>query len=351
MTTQPSSEGGSFAAWALRAYSKLLCGATLLLILAGGMVTSKNAGLSVPDWPTSYGYAMWNLPFALWQGGVFYEHSHRVIASVIGLLTLALCVWLLVAERRRWVRRLGGLALAAVIVQGVLGGLTVRLRLPLPVSVAHGMLAQTFLVLTIVIAYSQSCEWHARAGGAPVADSARRRGVPLTLLVLALIYLQLAVGAVMRHDMKGKGGVAVPDFPTVAGRWIPSFTDATLERAQAARDAIVTAGKREFEAKITLTDIVIHVAHRATAGVIAIVVAAVSVVLARRHAREPAILRSIYLLDAVLIVQIMLGAFTVWTQKGEWIASLHVVTGAAVLGAASLLILRVWPFPTARRTV
>src|SRR5437588_9464604 len=100
--------------------------ASLLLICLGGLVTSKEVGLSVPDWPTTYGQNMFAFPYSKWVGGIFYEHSHRLIASSVGFLTIGLAIWLALREPRRWVRRVGWLALLAVIAQGVLGGLTVK---------------------------------------------------------------------------------------------------------------------------------------------------------------------------------------------------------------------------------
>src|SRR5437762_7654859 len=128
----------------LHKFSKLVAGSTVLLILAGSFVTSTDSGLSVPDWPTTYGWNMFTFPPSKMVGGIFYEHGHRLIASTVGFLTIGLVIWLWRVERRRWMRRLGLIALAAVIVQGVLGGMTVKYFLPAPVSIAHAGLAQLF---------------------------------------------------------------------------------------------------------------------------------------------------------------------------------------------------------------
>src|SRR3990172_4346539 len=117
-------------------YTKLLAAATFLLIIAGGLVTSQDYGLAVPDWPRSYG--QWMPPM---QGGVLYEHGHRMVAATVGFLTIILAVWLQLREQRKWVRVLGVIALLAVIVQGVLGGVTVLLGLAKRVSVIHATLA------------------------------------------------------------------------------------------------------------------------------------------------------------------------------------------------------------------
>ena len=120
---------------------------TAFLIFVGGLVTSTESGLSVPDWPTTYGWNMFTFPFSKWVGGIFYEHSHRMVASFVGVLTIILTVWTWLREERAWVRWLSAAALGAVILQGVLGGLTVIFLLPAPISTLHACLAQTFFCL------------------------------------------------------------------------------------------------------------------------------------------------------------------------------------------------------------
>jgi len=131
----------------LHRYAILLAVCTLLLVAAGASVTSNQAGLSVPDWPLSYGKVMPEM-----KGGVFYEHGHRMIATLVGFLTVIMAIWLWRVEDRRWMRNLGLAALAAVIVQGVLGGMTVKYMLPKPVSISHACLAQLFFSTTVAIA-------------------------------------------------------------------------------------------------------------------------------------------------------------------------------------------------------
>src|SRR3954464_13629346 len=109
----------------LHRYAKVVCASTVILIVAGGLVTSTGSGLSVPDWPTSYGWNMFTFPMRHMVGGIFYEHGHRLIASTVGFLTIIRAAWTWRVEPRRWVRMLGLSALGAVILQGVLGGITV----------------------------------------------------------------------------------------------------------------------------------------------------------------------------------------------------------------------------------
>jgi cytochrome c oxidase assembly protein subunit 15 len=146
----------------LHRYTKFVAASTVLLIAAGGMVTSTGSGLAVPDWPNTYGWFMFSFPMDKWVGGIFYEHGHRLIASTVGLLTVVLTVWVWRADPRRWVRWLAAGALGAVVVQGLLGGLTVLLLLPAPVSIGHAGLAQLFFCLTL--------------GGVHVAGMAGRGG-------------------------------------------------------------------------------------------------------------------------------------------------------------------------------
>src|SRR6476646_6654250 len=126
----------------LHRFAKFLPACTILLILAGSLVTSHDAGLSVPDWPTSYGWNMFTFPPSMWVANIFYEHGHRLIASSVGFLTIILAVWLWLKEPRRWVRWLGVTALGTVIAQGLLGGLTVLFFLPAAISTAHAGLAE-----------------------------------------------------------------------------------------------------------------------------------------------------------------------------------------------------------------
>src|SRR5213594_4862908 len=132
----------------LHYYATFVAFATFLLIIAGALVTSNDAGLSVPDWPTSFG--SFRMPRMV--GGVKYEHGHRMIAGTVGLLNVLLAVWLWKTDERKWVRRLGGIAVLAVVAQAVLGGITVLFYLPAPVSVGHACLAQLFFSITVSLA-------------------------------------------------------------------------------------------------------------------------------------------------------------------------------------------------------
>jgi len=135
-------------------YAQLVVAAVVFLLVAGAMVTSTGSGLAVPDWPLSYGQLMPPM-----EGGVFYEHGHRMVATAIGILTIVLAVWLWRKEPRRWLRRLGWVALGLVVLQGLFGGMTVLLKLPVWTSATHACLAQGFFLVTVFIALSLSPGW------------------------------------------------------------------------------------------------------------------------------------------------------------------------------------------------
>ena len=290
-----------FAPWRHR-FTLLLVAATLLLIFAGGLVTSTGSGLSVPDWPLSYGMVMPPM-----VGGVFYEHGHRMVASTVGFLTLVLAVWTARAERRAAVRRLAWTALAAVIAQGVLGGLTVIYLLPTPVSVAHACLAQLFFCITIALAYATSREWHDGGTAREDVGGIRRAAAAAAGAVL----VQLLLGAVMRHI---GAGLAVPDFPRMFGRWLPPV------------------------AFLDQVPIAVHMAHRAFALVVLTLVARLAARAARAGDRRLALPAELAL--GLVLVQIALGAATVLTGKAVLPTTSHVATGAAILGLCWLTTLR-----------
>jgi heme a synthase len=177
-------------------WSVLLAFCTLLLVVAGGLVTSRDAGLSVPDWPLSYGKLMPSM-----EGGVLYEHGHRMVATTVGLLTIVSMVWLLRREPRKWLRVLGVVALAAVVVQGVLGGITVLYLLPWWVSTMHACLAQLFFSTTVAIALFTSGWW--LNGPSPIDEDPKFPIRNLSLATPLFVLSQLALGAAARHKAIG----------------------------------------------------------------------------------------------------------------------------------------------------
>src|SRR5437879_10252836 len=192
----------NYSQW-LNRFAWLACIATLLLICSGGMVTSKNVGLAVPDWPTTFGYNMFLFPVSKWVGGILFEHTHRLIASTVGILTIILAIWLWLAEDRQCVRNLGIIALAGVILQGILGGLRVTM-LKDEIGVFHACIAQAFLGLLVFIALATTHSWRSLGRSNLTGLTGQvlwrlRALATFAIAITAAIYVQLALGATMRH--------------------------------------------------------------------------------------------------------------------------------------------------------
>ena len=289
----------------LHRYAVLVASATVLLLTAGGLVTSTNSGLAVPDWPTTYGWNMFTFPLSKMVGGIYYEHGHRLIASTVGFLTIGLALWIWRVDSRRWMRRLGVVALAAVITQGVLGGITVLYFLPAPVSIAHAGLAQLFFAITVSLALFTSRGWQQPV--ASVEDSRLRR---LALTTTALIYAQVLLGATMRHT---GAGLAIPDFPLAFGHLVPPFWN---------------------------FGVAIHFAHRVGALIVTLAVFAGASHVWYHHRRVRALQLPAVLASVLVVVQILLGALTVLSGRNVAINTAHVVTGALLLACSLILSLR-----------
>lgn len=316
------SRAGRVNRW-LHRYCILLAACTLFLIVAGGMVTSTGSGLAVPDWPTTYGQNMFTYPPSKWVGGIFYEHGHRLIASTVGFMTIILAVWIQRADDRRWLKRLGWLALVAVIAQGILGGLTVRYLLPAPISVFHGCLAQSFFCLVVSLAVFTSPWWKGEVR--PVEWSAGWPAKRLCMLLTGVVFLQLILGAVMRHT---ESGLAVPDFPLAYDKVVPDLSASAVEQYNHDR-----RWTWQYE-QVTVDQIAFHLAHRAGAVLSTVVLLAVTTTLIRRHGNLKAIRRPAVFAIVLLLVQVGLGAWTVWSGKNPRITTAHVAVGASLLGTA-----------------
>jgi heme a synthase len=304
-------------------------GAILLLICSGGLVTSTNSGLAVPDWPNSYGYNMFAFPWSRWSsGGVFHEHSHRLIASGVGLLTIALAVWLWLAEPRRWLKILGVIALAVVILQGILGGLRV-IALKDEIGIFHAGLAQAFLGLVCFIAFALSRAWD-RLGSTAILDvAARHRLRSIAVFVTALIYAQLILGATMRH---AHAELSIRDFPLAYGQILPPLDEVSLARINLERLQVLHLPPT------TKAQIILQMLHRLGALLVAIGVGLVATV-SLRSATLPASIRRVALLwPALIAIQIVLGMYSIWTQKAADIATAHVAVGAVSLVMGVMLI-------------
>ena len=290
--------------WPHRIAVVLAC-ATFPLLFIGGLVTSKGVGLAVPDWPTTFGYNMFLYPWAKMVGGIFYEHSHRLVASFVGLLTIVLAAIFWLREQRVWLRWLGTGALVLVILQGVLGGLRVVL-LENMFAIVHAGTAQSFFALTICLAIFTSPSWR-QAARPMIRDAGRLRR--LCALTTGLIYVQIFFGAVLRH------------------------TGARLD------------------------------AHLLFAALVAVHVILLMMRVSRDHAALGAVARPALWLFLLLLAQILLGTAAYLTKfAGLWIVSFdaivlltttHLAVGALMLAVAVVLTLRTYrlshPAPVGHR--
>ena len=324
---------------ALNAYAVFMTVSILALICSGGLVTSNDAGLAVPDWPTSFGYNMFAFPFSRWlaPGGIRLEHAHRLIATGEGILSIIMAVWVWKAEPRRWVRILGYATLGAVVFQGMLGGLRVVLRADW-IGIVHGCFAQAFLSLVAVIALVTSRWWWTLAErNERRPDPAVLAGYGKRLLVIAcLIYLQLGLGAAMRH---AHAGLSIPDFPKAYGHWWPQVHRANLPALNQERTEVL------HEPPTTLAQIHLQMTHRMNAFLISGFIAAAAWGAWRRRALLPDALRWLVTAGVALVaMQITLGIYTIWSKKAADIATAHVATGATLLvwSVVSYVAMRRW---------
>src|SRR5258706_9557376 len=271
-------------------FAVLTAAATYALLFLGGLVASTGSGLAVPDWPLSFGQV-----FPPMVGGVLFEHGHRLAATAVGCLTVVLALWSVVGDARASVRALGLLALLAVMLQGVLGGITVLYKLPLAVSVTHACLAQTVFCLTVALPPVTSPAWSAP----------RPRRSPAALGVLAglttgAVFGQLVLGALMRHM---HAGLAIPDFPLAFGRLVPP---------------------------LVTPYIAVHFAHRVGALVVVVAIGSTAVYVLR-HTVDPWVRRPALLAAGLVILQVTLGALTIWSRRAVLPTTAHLLVGAALL--------------------
>jgi heme a synthase len=371
---------------------------TFPLIFLGGLVTSKAAGMSVPDWPNSWGYNMFLLPLDYWAGNIFYEHAHRLLGSLVGFLAvvLTLCAWgpaaspmrrkiigfstlvLLLftvlltlttmqvrpvdttgsttldhvavvfagltlvsfvawlcrrTEPRRWVRWLCTGALLAVIFQGLLGGLRV-VMVKIDLAMVHGCFAQAFFcvsALTIIV----TSKWWLRAPDLSQASDQRfgQRMIGFAVACVAVVYGQLIVGAIMRHD---QAGLAIPDLPLAYGSVLPPISEQGL--AEANRYRIALKDPALLPSQVRMDQVWFHFAHRVGAVVVSTVILLASGYAIWRFRQRSAIFWPSMVLLGLLGVQFTLGLLTVYYRKPADIASAHVATGALVLLTSFVLV-------------
>jgi cytochrome c oxidase assembly protein subunit 15 len=306
---------------------------TFLLIGLGGLVTSHEAGMSVPDWPTTYGYNMFVFPLDKWIGGIFYEHSHRLLASAVGLMTTILAVWLWARDSRPWLHWLGIAAFLLVIAQGILGGLRVRWNLDW-LGVPHGAVAQIFLVLTASIAIFTSRWW---MEAEPKQQISVPRGLRSHVFYLTLlIFVQLMIAATIRHQ---HAGLSIWDFPTAHRALWPDTSPAAIADYNSHRPPGLIGRP------ITAFQVNLQMIHRFVAYAIFLGVAALPFLARKKLGGSDWLTKFSWFWLALLAGQIGLGAATVLSNKAADVTTAHVM-----VGALALLTGAVWWLAAARRT-
>jgi cytochrome c oxidase assembly protein subunit 15 len=308
----------------LHRFAVLTAFVTFLLIGLGGLVTSHEAGMSVPDWPTSYGYNMFALPIKFWTGGAFFEHTHRLLASAVGFLTTILAVWLWLKDSRRWMKWLGVAAFLGVVAQGILGGLRVTMKMD-SLGIFHGAVAQTFFVLMCAVALFTSCFW---------IELAKQKTFSLprglrshVLFVTILIFIQLLIGATMRHQ---HAGLAIPDFPAAYGKIWPDTSAVAVAGYNVHRMEI------NGENPITAFQIILQMIHRLGAVLILAGVATAAWLAWKRLGGKDSLTKLAFFWLALILIQVALGAATIWTNKAADVATAHVMVGALSLVTGAL---------------
>jgi cytochrome c oxidase assembly protein subunit 15 len=305
---------------ALHRYACFCAGSILFLICIGGLVTSHEAGMSVPDWPTTYGYNMFFFPWQDWVGGIFFEHSHRLVAFGVSTLVTILAIALFFQERI-WLRWMGAVVPVFFLLEATLGGLRVVLSED-QLGIFHGCLAQLLFLSVSLIALFTS-RWWVETAPKIVPPKWTGRAGAITLLIFA----QLIVGATMRHE---HAGLSIDDFPTAYGQAWPR-TDA---RAVAAYNRVRLARN---EMPTTALYILMQMVHRVGAVLITccILAAAAAMWLTRGSAPELRQWSAVWV--SLVCLQVALGAFTIWTNKAADIATAHVAGGALTLMTGALL--------------
>ncbi len=288
--------------------TRTVAACVFLLLIAGALVTSTQSGLAVPDWPLSYGRVMPPM-----VGGILYEHGHRLVAAAVSTLVgLELGALLLLLKGRKTVKVLAAAAFLAILLQALLGGLTVLFLLPPAVSSAHAGLAEIVFALTAVVALMCSKTWTELAARPtsplplPLEKNLRissngeeaRKAFRWTVLATGAIYVQIVLGAVMRHT---GAGLAIPDFPTSFGGLLPTFEE------------------------ISRPGVPIHLAHRLGAAVVVVLVFLAAKALSGLQPRF-ATLGAAW--AGLVCLQAFLGASSIWSAKAVPLTVAHLAVGA-----------------------
>jgi cytochrome c oxidase assembly protein subunit 15 len=315
---------------ALHRFACFCAGSVLFLICLGGLVTSNEAGMSVPDWPTTYHQNMFLFPWHSWVGGIFWEHSHRLVASGVGVLVMILAVQLYFQERI-WLRWMGIVVPVFIALEGIVGGLRVVLSED-QLGILHGCLAQLLFVAVSLIALFTSRWWISTDFPAAGLGVIPRQWTGRALAVCALIFCQLMLGAVMRHE---HAGLSIHDFPLAYGQVWPNTDAASLVQYNIARIA-------HNEPSTNALYIIMQMAHRICAVLVTVAILGAAAAMWLTPGAAPILRRWNAVWVLLVFLQFALGALTIWTNKDAHVATTHVAIGALTLVLGALLTAMSW---------
>jgi len=326
-------------------WSILTMVSTFILMFIGGLVKSTESGLSVPDWPTTYGENMFLFPLSDMVGGIFYEHLHRLFASFVGALILIQTMWVLLKDPRNWIKKMSVITLFTVVFQGILGGLTVYYLLPVWISASHGTIAQTTLCLTVFLAVSTSKSWIQQS-----KELVNSKIFKIATIVTIIIWIQLVLGAIMRHS---EAGLIAFDYPTMYGDLIPKiskvyeynqfrndFIEENIENAVSTISQLHLLD--EHLGPITSLKLLIHFFHRTFALIVlGFVFYLWFIIIKYSNGNDLFKMFGTFLLFSV-ILQMVLGIFTIWSIRDILITTLHVANGSLVLATSFYITIWSW---------
>jgi cytochrome c oxidase assembly protein subunit 15 len=333
----PPETAGPRYRWALHRFACFCAGSVLFLICIGGLVTSHEAGMSVPDWPNTYGYNMFVFPWQDWVGGIFYEHSHRLVAFAVSSLVTILAVWLCFQEKI-WLRWMGVVVPVFFLLEATLGGLRVVLSED-QLGIFHGCLAQLLFVSVSLIALFTS-RWWIQAGwpGARAAFTAPK-WTGRALVICGLIFCQLMIGATMRHE---HAGLAINDFPLAYGQVWPKTDADSVAAYNAIRMSRIDPSTGLSVPPTSALYINMQMAHRVGAVLITVAILAAAAAVRLTPGAASILRRWSAAWVFLVFLQFALGAFTIWTNKAADVATTHVAVGALTLVLGALLTAMSW---------
>ena len=336
----------------LRRFTYLVIIATFSLIAIGGHVTSTDVGLAVPDGFTTFGHNTLLAPLEVWwyDFGTRWEHGHRLKGKVVGMMTIVMAVWLLIAVRNRpWLRWSGVVMLLLVISQGIMGALRVS-EISLTLAFVHGIVGQLILCSWIVIAAALSRPWVSRLKA--TAEKQRdHKTVPLRWAVrvlLVLLLVQLTLGSAVRHFKADK---AIPDFPLTYGQVLPPMSQEGLDDiytayyadqiGMTAEESGITNRTPQGEIVVALSDVDLQFAHRVGAVIVSLLALCVIIGAIRRAGDQSIVVAPGLIVLALFSTQFALGVYTVLSGTNPIMATLHQATGAILIAASTWLAVRI----------